>query len=508
MEHFVERFGNHIKGMLSGFDRVLFRGIQQSICYVGGMERFLSSQRVLLKDFGDFAAGISERVKAQAENWAKEQGRPFHYLESSRESKENRARQILQSDPVAKGLVCILSCVEPCQAFAIFGDRTSGRLRLVKRQRKCLHLYFYLLDREFGLFHVRLQTWFPFTIQVCINGRQYLAEKMKRAGIGFCQHKNCFTALDDFQQAAALLHRLESRNWAPFLQNLARQVNPLVTGSQPLLRDYYWTARQSEYAVDVVFNSAKQLQQIYPALLRHAIEAFSSEDILRFLQRHHVQGQGDVHSDLQRKADGIRVKHWVQENSIKMYDKAGCVLRIELTINNPRRFSVRRPGPHGRLRQYPLRAGLIDLRQRVQIGIQACGDYLQALALVADTRPCHQLLDGVSQPVVVQQRRYRALRPVSPEDSQILQVLLSGTSRLQGVRNRDLRRQLYPNSWQDPQQRVKASARITRQIRLLIAHGLLFKISGTNRYSLTNRGNEVATAAHLLRQADFTQLAA
>ncbi len=45
-------------------------------------------------------------------------------------------------------------------------------------------------------------------------------------------------------------------------------------------------------------------------------------------------------SELKTRVDGTRIKHWVCENSIKMYDKQGCVLRIKTTIHNPRRWRV------------------------------------------------------------------------------------------------------------------------------------------------------------------------
>ena len=40
--------------------------------------------------------------------------------------------------------------------------------------------------------------------------------------------------------------------------------------------------------------------------------------------------------------EGVCVKHYLEENSLKMYDKQGSVLRVETTINQPRRFKVYR----------------------------------------------------------------------------------------------------------------------------------------------------------------------
>ena len=43
--------------------------------------------------------------------------------------------------------------------------KPSKHLLLISKERKCLHLYYYYQDREFGLMHIRLETWLPFTIR-------------------------------------------------------------------------------------------------------------------------------------------------------------------------------------------------------------------------------------------------------------------------------------------------------------------------------------------------------
>ena len=77
----------------------------------------------------------------------------------------------------------MLSCVEPCQTFTVRRDREKRQLRLLPREAACLHFYFYFLDRDFGLMHIRLQSWLPLAIQVCVNGRDWLARQMQREGI-------------------------------------------------------------------------------------------------------------------------------------------------------------------------------------------------------------------------------------------------------------------------------------------------------------------------------------
>ena len=324
MKRFLERHSGRITGTLSGFDRVLFRGTLRSIAHVSGLEVFLYSQHILFKDFGVYAEGLSQRIIEQAKDTANKLGRPYQYLQSSKASKEELALQIRERDDIKQGLIAVFACVEPCQAFDLKRDKVSQHLQLISKERKCLHLYFYYQDREFGLMHIRLQTWLPFTLQVCLNGREWLARQMDRSGITYTKRDNCFTYVSDLKRAQQLMERLTARNWGRFLDALAQKVNPWIQPQSGLdIRSYYWSVRQGEYATDVMFHSAAKLAEIYPLLLRHAMFQFGSEEVMRFLQRRtDKRFAGEVSSDLQRRIEGIRVKHRVEENSIKMYGQA------------------------------------------------------------------------------------------------------------------------------------------------------------------------------------------
>ena len=128
--------------------------------------------------------------------------------------------------------------------------------------------------------------------------------------------------------------------------------------------------------------------------------------------------------------------------------------------------------------------------------------------MVGENCPSRKILDPVSCPIQHGNKRQRALRPISPEDSRLLAVFLRGESRIQGVRNKDMRHRLYPEQSADPAQRRKDAARITRQIRLLRAHGLIYRVSRTNFYRTTQKGERVMTTAIKFRETDFALLAA
>lgn len=514
MERFCQRHQDRILGVLSGFDRLLFRGTLRSICYLDGLEAFLARYSPFYTQFAAFVEKLSKRVKDHAQALAAELKRPYLYLASSAESKEERARQIIQADGLTAGLVCILACVEPCQTYALRGRQAAKTLHVVPAQRQCLHLYFYYLDPEFGLLHIRVQSWLPFTIQIYVNGREYLARQMDQAGIGYEQQDNCFTRIDDLPRAQQLLEQLTTRKWAGFLTALAQRVNPWLNETTYGFdqHGYYWTLAQSEYATDIMFRDAPALQALYPKLVSHAIEQLSCADVLRFLgRRTDRRFVGQVTSDVVKRIEGMRVKHRVETNSLKMYDKQGSILRIETTINDPSRFRVRRQVTRkGQLvwQWVPMRKGLADLPRRVEVCRAANERYLQALAVVGLPQPVAQLLDPVSRPVERDGRPYRPLRPLTAADAAVFRVLLRGEYALQGVRNEDVRRQLHPQAEADPGKRRRASARITRWFRLLRAHGLVFRVPGTRYYRLTDKGRRVMTLALQLRDLDLARLAA
>jgi hypothetical protein len=509
MERFVKKYQDSILGTISGFDRVLFRGTLRSISHVKGLEIFLSSQHVLHKNFGEFVQVLSNKIKAHAEEFGKKLGRPVLYLSSSDTSKEEVARKVMEQDGIKQGLICILTCVEPCKSFSMRRDRQSKHLLLVAETRKCLHVYFYYVDREFGVMHVRIQTWLPFTIQVCINGREWLARQMDRAGIRYEQRDNCFTQITDFARAQQLADRLNRRKWAPLLDAWARRVNPCLGMT---IDGYYWSIRQAEYATDVVFRDGASLREVYGQLIRHAIHHFGSDDVLRFLgRRTNTRSNGEVRTELRRREEGIRIKHWVEENSIKMYDKQGSVLRVETTINNPRRFRVRRMGTRQGRRMMtwlPLRRGVADMRRRVQLSRAANGRYLEALSMVEDKKAISSVLDPVSQRLRINGRRYRALRPMGADEAMWFQVLLRGEFQLQGFRNRDLHRHFIGSQASDRDKTKELSNRITRTLRLLREHGLLYKVSHTNYYRVSKKGYLVMTTALRCREAKLPEIAA
>ncbi len=256
-EAFWTKFGSHVRLVLAGFDRLRFRGTLRLLFEPKAMEVYLQACHVLIKDFGRFAQGLTERVKATAYAAAETAKRPVRYLASPEISKEDLARQIAQRDRLDSGLVALFTAVEPCYSYTVRGDRVHKEIHLALELRKCTHLYHYYLHPDFGLCHVRVQTWFPFTVEVCLNGREWLARQMDREAIGYTQRDNCFTRVSEPERAQGLLETQLKTDWCGVLNGLLAQAHPLHQEiGRPLSQQYYWSAAQTEYATDLVFRVA------------------------------------------------------------------------------------------------------------------------------------------------------------------------------------------------------------------------------------------------------------
>ncbi len=486
------------------------------------MAAYLEVKRILLKDFKEFALDLTQRIKAAALHMAEMAGRPFHYLPSSQTRKETLARQLIQEDGLQEGLVGVFGCVEPCRTYFLCGNRQTKKLEFKLESGKCQHFYFYHLHPEFGLMHLRLQSWFPFLVQICINGREWLSRQMDRHQMSYVKKENCFTWIGQVKGAQRLMDKQLEINWPDHLNGILRQNHPLAAEiCRPLGLSYYWTTQESEYATDVMFKSPKPLSQIYPALVRHAITSFSSGDVMRFLgHRVAAHGQvrsdfeGEIVSDLKQRPEGVRVKHSLNANSIKMYDKQGSVLRVETTVNQTRDFRVYRAaqiGPHGRAKNdgkkswRVMRKGVVDLKRRAEVSHAANARYLTALSATDGKVPLFQWVEAVCKPIKQEDRRFRALNPWSPQDCALLQAVNRGDFKINGVRNRDLRKLLF-KAKASPEEEKRRAAAVTRKLALLRAHGLIKKLSGTHRYVLTQKGSTTITALLAARQANVNEL--
>jgi hypothetical protein len=510
LSRFISKFTGLIVAVLSCFDRVIFKG-HLALSAPCELEYFVD--RVLKVRRSDFMKTIapeySDRLIEHAQKWAQKAGRTYVYR-TGQFRKDEWAQDLVRDRGITEGLVGILCTLETCPSFALVPG--PKRPQFVSRPRQQRVLYYYFLDPRFGLIHVRLQTWLPFTVQVYVNGHEWLAQQMVRKKLGFVQQHNAFTQLDDPEQAQRLADRFAGLDWPRILDRWAEQVNPLLRDTFPGY-PVHWVVDQAEYATDLLFKSRAALAGLYRRLLDYAVRTFTPKDILTFLGRKWDRRfDGEVHTHYESdRWFGTRIKHRMKSNWLKMYDKFGLILRVETVINSPKEFWVYRTQWHrdgtSSTGYYPMTKNVASLADYQEQALACNRRYLDALAVVDAPTPAYQELRQLTEPKVVEDRSYAGFNPARRDDVRLFKAVLDGDHIARGFRNADIRAPLFGISQEDDERR-RASAAVGRLLKRLHVRHLVAKIPRTRRWKVTERGRHLLGVAVQLYQCSWPQLAA
>lgn len=498
---FAQKFADAILSTLPCHDRVIIKGYLPF--YKDHDLHSLSDWklRIRRKDFVPFLEARSEELVEHAKQMA---GEHYHYYES-KPDKEAFIRKEIQQRGLTEGLVAVICCKELCRGVKLRYGKGKPTLQFTQRPQRVV--YYYFLDPEFGLIHVRVQTFFPYTVQVYVNGHDWLARQMAKQGLGFEQTDNAFTRLDHPEKARRLAERFPKLPWVKLLSRWARLVNPLLKQQWLQRGPYYWVIDQAEYSTDVLFRRPDDLKTLYPRLIEHGLMHFSADDILKFLGRKLVpQFDGEVLTLCRKqRCPGTRIKHRMKGNWLKMYDKFGRILRIETVINQPREFRVRRlciRAGVAKMAWCPMNKGVCNFYRYLEVARASNQRYLDALAVVDAPAATARQLDRLSQPVNYHGRQRRGLNLLHAEEQKLFLAVLCGANRLNGFRSRDIQRSLHGVT-RDPENGRRQMHRVSRQLQLLRAHGLIKKVPNCHRYHVTLKGEAVMGAAVRVRVKEF-----
>lgn len=205
--------------------------------------------------------------------------------------------------------------------------------------------------------------------------------------------------------------------------------------------------------------------------------------------------------------DGIRIRHWVDKNSVKLYNEHNN-LRVEMTMNNPAMFRVFRRVQGKSLepkKLLPLRKGIADIAIRAQVADNVNNRFMEQMAAVKDDKPLSYILNEISRPSIKNGRRIRAL-DVTGKDREFLQALSDPQFAVSGLANKNLRKKLLASPWAKDGTEKQLSARLSRHLRLMRDHGLIRKLPNQRRYLLTPQGQTLTTALNALLSASIQQL--
>lgn len=469
---------------------------------------YLSKCGVLLKDFRQFSENETKTIVSNIENYAKENHVPLQYINNGETSKEAIARKYLEEMTDSRTDICILSCLETCHSARVYGS-DEGLLKLRDYHSVCKHYYIYRMDPQLGFMWIKIQTWFPYNMQVYINGRELMRHTFDAHGITYSMYDNSFSTLSNISLAQEFADKFDSAQLSTSLDAIARRFNPQCEKIHSATGySVYWTINQCEYATDIMFKEASFLEDIYPSLVEHAFFDFTCDDIFTFLGRKLVpQFQGEAVSDYKKRRVGIRVKYRVKTNSVKMYNKCNC-LRIETTLNNLREFKIYDDVHHkdGTVSKgwKPMSKSISVMYRIAEISKSCNNRFISAVQNVVPVKSSERLIEDLCSHVTWNGKRYTGINPWDKETFSLLTEIMNGKYLLKGFRNSDLSNILYGTTKPD-RKKVSKTSRMLRKLR---AHKLIRKILHSHRYMVSDTGHKVLGALISAREKTFPAVAA
>ena len=492
MTTLVERHAAKIAGVLGCYDRVVLQGTVPGLCYANGMSSYLRQHDIRIFDYARFAEPLREQIRENAEKLAKDAGMEIEFVRKTSFRKDDRIAEVLAKRGTAPGLVHILSAMEACPTYRPWHDKKTGYTFLKPATGKCLHYYFYFLDADYGLCYVRVPTWAPFRLQFYFNGHNWLASKLRAAGIEYEMLDNAFVRVVDFAKAQRLADDLDIARLHAVLDSYATLCCPAVT---TLEKGYHWSIMQIEYSTDIVFKRQADLAPIYDAISRTAVHAVKAENVATFLGRKLTGNyQDEMGNNFSTRIEGTRIKHVMGSASIKMYDKRSIILRIETTANDVSFFKhhrkVEQKNGETSYKVAPVKKSIYSLGDLRGLMGDANRRYLAFISALEDPSVGTKALNKVAEPAAENGRNYRGFNFFSAEDDLVLSAIARGEFTISGFRNKDLRKRMPGTSpgWN------------SRCLKRLRVHGLIKRVGKTYKYYLTQLGRRVVLTGLKLRE--------
>jgi hypothetical protein len=380
-----------------------------------------------------------------------------------------------------EGVVVIGIAQEKMRSFKARKRRGPGSKVTFDFSRQSVavnHYYFYLQDREWGPGFLKIGTYMPYPVKLCLNGHEWVKQQLRRARIRFESLDNGFLSCSAPDRLQDICDHLGPADVQNFFDRWSQRVPwPLTLADRSAGFDHRLAIAQLEVSLTHVFDRPVQGRHFFEAVIRENLDLGRPNRVgllfpLRITRATPPPAYGyrtRVITDGVQPSIHIEYKH----SHVKQYFKEQRALRTETTINNPKDFYVaKRIGNLSHLRQ---------------LGHQVNRKLLEVERLSHHCVLTQEALDRLQRPTIEEDQRVSALRFGDPRVMALLQALCGFAHLPRGFRNRDLRPQVAALLGD-----LYSPAQMTYDLRRLRLKGIIHRIPGTHRYTATTYGIKVS----------------
>ena len=481
MATMAEILDGHVTLEVECVDRLYLNGYIPTLATPGGLISFMREHLGKPIPSPAVLGQVTSRFRDNVQAFAAENEIPLIKFERG-ERKDDRANQLRRERGIRGGVVFIGVAQEKAKTFSgkSMPEKGKGWFEYTRDKSVCVnHYYFYVDDEEFGPAFVKVCSYAPWALKLCLNGHEWVKRQLEKQGIAYTALDNGFLECAEAEVLQKVCDALGPEEIAAFLARwLERLPMPLTREDRAAGYDWKLSIWQMEVSRTQVFDRPVRGREFFEEVMRDNLDLGRPDRVqLIFERRILPRTPGRFRTRVIQ--DGVLPSLHIEYKSfdLKQYFKEGRALRTEGTFRNPGDFNVNK--------------GLSNFGYLQQIGRQITRRLLEVEQV---SQNCGLSADGIErvvQPTVDEDgQKAPGLRFGDPRVMALMLALSLFTHLINGFRNQDLRRNVTNLLGAGAGSYTAQQA--TYDLRRLCRKGLVHRRPGTHRYVVTPYGWKVA----------------
>jgi hypothetical protein len=473
----------HVGLDISCLDRVYLNGYVAKLQTPGGVIWFFHEHRGKPIVSPALFEPIGEKFRRDIKDWAQASGIPLIRFKAGERKADVMAPYLQAAAATGRSQVAAVGCAQEFQLVWTARRRDTDpagcpQFSFTKEQRRISVFYVYIFDEQMGPGFIKICTYFPYPVKVWVNGHEWAKQQARKTGLGFTALSNGFASCED----PALLQRICDRFGPGHVQawfDRWMALIPLPLDAADRDAGFWWelSMRQVETSRTLVFDGDVHARAFFEALLADNMDLGRPENVELLFRRGQRSGRpsnappgGGFKTKIDRYCDLVTLNVFYKNSRIKQYLKDGVAMRVETVVNSPKDLLRNRRLPN--LPDLQAKARAINAR------------LLETETAGQGTVRVSPVIERITRPTLTGDgRKAPALRFGDLRVQALAGALAAMLFTVTGITNRSLRA-LMTGLLHRPYSMNQASYDLSRLAR----NGLIARVPGSNRYTLTRDG--------------------
>ena len=479
----AEMVTGHVGLDISCVDRLYLNGYVAKLQTPGGVIYFFHDHRGKPIASPALFEPIGEKFRKDVKDWAQANGIPLIRFAAGERKADVMAPYLDAAAATGRSQVAAVGCAQEFQLVWTARKRDTDpggcpQFSFTKERRRVSVFYVYIWDSTMGSGFIKICTYFPYPVKAWVNGHEWAKRQAAAAGIGFTALSNGFASCQDPAALQDICDRFGPGTVQVWFERWMARI-PLPLDDADRDAGYWWelSMRQVETSRTLVFDDDVHARAFFEALLCENMDLGRPENVELLFRRGRRSGWdsnpppgGGFKTKIDQYCDLVTLNVFYKSSRLKQYLKDGVALRIETVINSPKDLRCNRMLANLPELQAKARAINARLLETETVG--------QGTALVSP------VIERITRPTLTGEgRKAPALRFGDLRVQALAGALAAMLFTVTGITNKTLRG-LMTGLLHRPYSMNQASYDLSRLAR----NGLIRRVPGRNRYTLTRDG--------------------